>query len=186
MTHRLRTALLSVTAAAAFAASGLGAGAANSSEDSVAAAPAVVAVASKARAVPSGCERTDHPSARRYASGAECAPEGFPYEPVMKSTKAGMRALDPHDDGCSKVADRGLTFDFRNACATHDYLADLQRFGAPGVPEASMDHQFLRDMRADCKKRNLLSRADCEATALAYRAGVQEGNYATGDEIDGG
>lgn len=129
------------------------------------------------------CLRSDHPTTLDYATGAECAPEGFPYEPVMKMTKAGMRATDPYTDGCSNVPDTGATFNFKNACATHDYLADLQRFGVTSVSEPSMDNQLLLDMKADCKGRNWVSRKNCESVAYAYRAGVQEGNYSTGDSI---
>jgi Prokaryotic phospholipase A2 len=133
----------------------------------------------------SDCLRTENPTAASYATGAECPPEGFPYEPIVDMTKAGLRAMDPHTNGCSKVPDTGATFNFKDACATHDYLADLQRFRARGVSESGMDHQFLLDMKADCKGRNFIARKNCETVAYGYRAGVQEGNYATGDEIDG-
>lgn len=132
------------------------------------------------------CLRSENPTVRGYATGAECPPVGFPYEPEMKITKAGLRAMDPYGNGCSKSRDTGATFNFKNACATHDYLADLQRYGAKGVSEAGMDNQFLLDMKADCKGRNIVSRKNCEATAYAYRAFVQEGNYATGDSIASG
>jgi hypothetical protein len=132
------------------------------------------------------CLRSDHPTTLDYASGAECPPEDFPYEPVMKITKSGLRATDPYTDGCSNVPDTGATFNFKNACATHDYLADLQRFGVTSVSEASMDNQLLLEMKADCKGRNWVSRRNCESVAYAYRAGVQEGNYSAGDSITSG
>jgi hypothetical protein len=137
---------------------------------------------------PADCLRSPEPTAAGYASGAECPPEGFPYEPVMGITKAGLRAMDPYGDGCSNVPDTGATFDFKDACATHDYLADLQRFGAKGLTEPGMDNQFLLDMKADCKGRNFLSRKNCEAVAYGYRAGVQEGDYSSNDanKIDDG
>jgi hypothetical protein len=132
----------------------------------------------------SDCLRSDNPTANGYATGSECPPEGFPYEPTVDMTKAGMRAMDPYTDGCSRSPETGAAFNFRNACATHDYLADLQRFGAKGVTEPGMDNQFLLDMKADCKGRNVVARKACEATAYTYRAFVQEGDYATGDDID--
>lgn len=135
---------------------------------------------------PGDCLRSGNPTVRGYATGAECPPDGFPYEPEMKITKAGLRATDPYGNGCSKSRDTGATFNFKNACATHDYLADLQRYGAEGVSEAGMDNQFLLDMKADCKGRNIVARKDCEARAYVYRAFVQEGDYATGDTIASG
>lgn len=100
-------------------------------------------------------------------------------------TKAGLRAMDPFTDGCSNVMSTGPNFNFKNACATHDYLADLDRFGAPGVTEPRIDHQFLLDMLADCRGRNFVARKGCEATARGYRAGVRFGNFKTGDTIQG-
>jgi len=144
----------------------------------------LVAMASVANAAGfSDCLRSENPTVFGYASGAECPPVGFPYQPIVDITKAGLRAMDPYNDGCSNSPDTGATFDFKNACATHDYMADLQRFGAKGVPEASMDNQFLLDMKADCKDRNWIAKKNCESVAYAYRAIVQEGNYSTGDTI---
>lgn len=137
----------------------------------------------------SDCLRSENPTIDGYASGAECPPVGFPYEPAIDITKAGMRAMDPHTDGCSTPVRRvssGATFDFNSACATHDYMADLQRFGTPGVSEADIDHKFLQDMLSDCGDRNLFSRANCRDWAYTYRAFVQEGDYALGDEIETG
>jgi hypothetical protein len=132
------------------------------------------------------CGRTDNPTVNGYATGSECPPEGFPYEPEVKMTKAGMRAMDPYTDGCSHMRDTGPTWNFKNACATHDYLADLQRFGAKGVPEPGIDNQLMLDALADCKGRNIIARGNCQAVARGVRAGVQQGNYATGDKINDG
>jgi hypothetical protein len=132
---------------------------------------------------PVACQHSDSPSVADYAAGRECPPEGFPYRPVSKSTKAGDRETDPYTDYCSNVPDTGLYWDFKNACATHDYIADLKRFGAAGVTEPAMDDQFYRDMLADCKKRNIFVRADCAKVATFYRVGVREGNYKKGDKI---
>lgn len=148
-------------------------------------APAPVAVRPVASSMGlADCLRSENPTVHGYATGAECPPEGFPYEPVVDMTKAGLRAMDPYTNGCSKSRDTGPVFNFKNACATHDYLADLQRYGAKGVPEAGMDNQFLLDMKADCRGRNFVARKECEARAYAYRAFVQQGDYATGDSID--
>lgn len=140
----------------------------------------------------SDCLRSGSPTVAGYATGAECPPEGFPYEPLVDITDAGLRAMDPYTDGCSGsipytdvdfIRDTAAYFDFRDACATHDYLADLQRFGAAGVTEPGMDDWFLHDMKADCEDRNFVAKRLCVNQAYEYRAGVQQGDYATGDHI---
>src|SRR4051794_17426838 len=69
------------------------------------------------------CLRSENPTVAGYASGAECPPVGFPYDPRVDMTKAGLRAMDPFTDGCStpvRHINTGPTFNFINACATHD------------------------------------------------------------------
>lgn len=106
-------------------------------------------------------------SVEDYLAGRVCPPDGFGYTPVHKDTKAGHRALDPSGE-CSWTKDTGMTYDFQNACKTHDYGYDLRRAGALRDRKA-VDQFFRGDMRADCRNRGFVSRRVC------YR--IAERNY---------
>lgn len=101
------------------------------------------------------------------------------------STLAGWRAMLTGGDHCSKAPDRGPNFNFSNACDTHDLGYELMRFfGTRGtsIPGARqyVDSLFLNDMRADCHRRNLISRNVCYAAARLYYTVIQRVSAADG------
>lgn len=53
-----------------------------------------------------------------------------------------------------------MTYDFQNACKTHDYGYDLRRAGALRDRRA-VDQFFRGDMRADCRNRGFVTRWVC-------------------------
>jgi peptidoglycan hydrolase-like protein with peptidoglycan-binding domain len=132
------------------------------------------------------CQSEEFASLGDYISGKVKAPACFPYQPKIKDTAAGPRALDPFNDGCSgptpldKVP---FVYDFRDACATHDYAYDLLRYGVNTFREPDADNQLWRDWLSDCKGRSVAAAAECADIANKWRAGVRFGNVEPGDHI---
>jgi peptidoglycan hydrolase-like protein with peptidoglycan-binding domain len=122
-----------------------------------------------------------------YISGRVGPPRCFPYQPEIKDTKAGPRATDPFNDGCSGPTplDRvPLVYDFRNACAAHDYAYDLLRYGVDTFREPDADNRLWSDWMADCQDRITDEvRNLCRTQATEWRAGVRFGNVEPGDPI---
>lgn len=144
------------------------------------------------------CQKKTDASLRDYTTGIACPPEGFPYVPNVEDTQAGLRALDPYTDGCSvprglrqAFSDRinsGENFDFRNACATHDYAYDLLRYWneieePPPFHARDADLQLEADSRADCDARNDWDRGLCNGRVSWYWDGVTFRTSTLGDPI---
>jgi len=125
------------------------------------------------------------PSAERvdiemYLTGEVCAPPAFPYSPQFRRTKAGIRAADPFGDCSSEFGpigpgDTGRSFNFTDACDTHDYGYDLLRFfDIGGDARRDVDKQFSADLAAACADRGFFTRYNCrdwaDAFAIAIRA----------------
>lgn len=131
------------------------------------------------------CSYLNNPTTLDYLHGAQCPPDGFPYQPIIKDTDAGQRAMDPFTEGCSgfMVTEDQVHFDFRDSCATHDYGYDLIRYGGTGITEPDVDDRFFKDMNAHCGTQSY-RKPVCHAMALGYRGVVgQAGNPHQGDDI---
>lgn len=117
----------------------------------------------------------------RYLTGEVCSPVGFPYTPELRLTKAGLRAADPKGSCSSKVwlfgpGDTGRSFNFSDACDTHDYGYDLLRFfDIGGQARRDVDNQLARDMNADCNNRSFITKYNCRDWADTFAVAV-EGN----------
>ena len=97
----------------------------------------------------------------------------------------GDRWFDWTNDGCSApiVGGTGRSFDFRAACARHDFgyrnLRLLERrYGGSGVfwnrsSRHRVDDQLLADMRHHCAGRAWWDRPTCEAWAFTFYAAVR-------------
>jgi peptidoglycan hydrolase-like protein with peptidoglycan-binding domain len=121
-----------------------------------------------------------------YVSGRVGPPRCFPYQPRIEDTAAGRRALDPFNDGCSGPTpyDRiPLVYDFRDACATHDYAYDLLRYGVDTFREPDADNRLYRDWLADCSGRLPPASEQCRVVASEWRVGVRFGNVDPGGHI---
>ncbi len=80
--------------------------------------------------------------------------------------------LDWSTDGCSApiVGSEGRTFDFRTACARHDF--SYRNFSALGVLDESLrariDEQFRRDLYRSCERQLRTRRVRCVAWAELF------------------
>lgn len=80
--------------------------------------------------------------------------------------------LDWTTDGCSApiVGSEGRTFDFRIACARHDF--SYRNFTALGVLDESLrsriDDQFRRDLYRSCERQLRTRRVRCVAWAELF------------------
>ncbi len=79
-------------------------------------------------------------------------------------------------DGCSKVPDTGLAFDFRYSCYRHDFgYRNYKKFGIfTKGNKKTIDNKFLSDMKAHCSKRSIFLKPDCYKMAYAYYWGVRK------------
>lgn len=85
---------------------------------------------------------------------------------------------DLSTDLCSRVPDRGPSFDFRWACIRHDFawrnarrlLVDRSHLVRV---HRRADRRFLEDMRTHCRARPPRDAVRCQAQALAYFLGVE-------------
>jgi hypothetical protein len=137
-----------------------------------------------------GCLKNGTQNAEEYLTGRTCPPNGFPYFPERITSDGLAVAQDPFDDGCSGKGPIGVPdripgiFDFREACALHDYGWDLVRWGTPGISKSDVDTKFFRVMNADCTPRNPLSQGSCENYAELYVYAVRSVNN-IGNEVVG-
>ena len=84
---------------------------------------------------------------------------------------------DLSTDLCSRVPERGATFDFVLPCIRHDFgWRNAGRVAADPAAwlalRRSANLRFLADMRATCAVRPRLQRVSCLAVASAYYLGV--------------
>jgi hypothetical protein len=108
-----------------------------------------------------------------FLSGSACPPDGFPYVPEAIPVAGGIRMTDPNGSCSSGSIPPSTThYDFRAACATHDYGYDLLRYlELGGGRRRAVDRFFLNDMTAGCAVRIEESKKRClTAAGLAYRA----------------
>jgi RHS repeat-associated protein len=90
---------------------------------------------------------------------------------IYVNTKAGMRGVlrGPKHDVCTWSPNTGLTWDFRNACDTHDLGYDLLRFfKIGGLARHWVDVELYGDARADCNRRSWFNKRACRATAFIF------------------
>ena len=85
---------------------------------------------------------------------------------------------DLSTDLCSRVPDRGPSFDFRWACIRHDFAWRNARRLVVARPELRLvrrraDRRFLEDMRGLCRACPPREAVRCQAQALAYFLGVE-------------
>lgn len=136
------------------------------------------------------CAPEEFASLDAYLSGDADPPRCFAedyYEPEIEETTAGVRALDPYDDGCSGPTpfDRfPAMYDFRDACAAHDYAYDLIRYGVDTFSKFDADNQLYEDWVADCESRARQAALFCGTEAAEWRAGVSFGPVRPGETID--
>lgn len=119
--------------------------------------------------------------------GDETVPDGFESWLTDRSDgkasvtyynlKGGRRALRS-DGGCSAplLGNTGGSFNFTNACKTHDLGYDLMRFfgssGSLGSIRRAVDSNFRGDMKAHCSGRSYVLRGQCGRWANVYYFGV--------------
>jgi len=118
--------------------------------------------------------------------GSESAPDGFAAwlsaRPGGKGRVTyyklgkGRRAMRS-DGGCSSpLGNTGASFNFTNACKTHDLGYDLMRFfgssGRRGSIRMAVDSNFSGDMRAHCSGRSIFLRGQCGRWATVYYGAV--------------
>jgi hypothetical protein len=127
-------------------------------------------LARSSRPATSGCVDVDGMAPMgAYLTGRACAPRGFPYQPVLRQTKAGPRMTDPEGNCTAAVGDTGRSFDFSAACDSHDYAYDLLRFfGAGGDARRTADAMFGEELFAACGGRSVLTRFNCYGWAAAF------------------
>jgi hypothetical protein len=84
--------------------------------------------------------------------------------------------IDWSTDYCSFSRDTGPSFDFRIACAHHDFgYRNYKRLGLfDNTHKRYVDNVFYRDMRAHCSTRSIFLKSNCYVTALAYYKVVQK------------
>lgn len=140
------------------------------------------------------CEDLPNGSVEDYLTGRACPPPGFPYNPIVKMTHAGPRALDPQNDGCSAVPEKGDVFDFTDACLMHDYGYDLLRHGVKSFHRYEVDKEMDDAMFAYCKEVDqgfFMDDAGCYAVDATYSIGLIawttiEGTMGQGDATPSG
>jgi hypothetical protein len=106
-----------------------------------------------------------------YMAVRGCVPLRFPYY----TNFARGYATDPFTDGCTGPAlltrETGVTFDFRAACAHHDFLYDLIRFQrrryvrTTYITKGRADLRLLDAMLKDCRPRPGWMKSTCRRTA---------------------
>ena len=114
--------------------------------------------------------------------GSETLPDGFAdwlsrrsggqARVLVAGTDAGRRALRSNGSCSSPIGDTGRSFNFRNACRTHDLGYDLIRFfgtsGQWGSLRAAVDDLFGGDMLAHCSRRSAFLQGSCGSWAGVY------------------
>lgn len=126
--------------------------------------------------------------------GRESLPQGFAswLKDVRKggpvgyiSTSAGKRAVRSDGQCSSPVGDTGRSFNFSNACRTHDLGYDLMRFfktgGKNGDIRKRVDGLFLLDMKAHCGNRGRFTRGSCNNWANIYYNAVRINSWRQGN-----
>ena len=119
----------------------------------------------------------------RYLTGESPAPCGFAdklgYTPQQHQSDAGWRAYNPDGACSSPLGDTGRSFNFRDACLTHDYGYDLLRYrGSLGLPKdpdlmRQIDSQFGNDLHAHCRNRGVFTKFNCFTWAETYEHAVK-------------
>ena len=92
---------------------------------------------------------------------------------VLVNNEAGERRAIRSDGGCSApTGDTGRSFNFRNACKTHDVGYDLMRFfnsaGPSGQIRKDVDNLFFNDMKVHCDSRATLIKPTCAGWERTY------------------
>jgi hypothetical protein len=119
------------------------------------------------------CKAIESPRMSEYLNGEACPPVGFPYEPQMVKVGEQIRMTDPNGSCTSgPISPKGLSFDFRTACLTHDYGYDLLRhLKMTGGRRRAVDLFFLEDLTGLCAAGPDDHEIQClRAAKLAYRA----------------
>ena len=88
-------------------------------------------------------------------------------------TKAGWRAMRVNGDHCSRSLDSGWSWNFKDACDTHDLGYDLLRFfHIGGDARRLVDTLFKVDMISACRGRSWWTRYSCASTAAEYYGAI--------------
>jgi len=101
----------------------------------------------------------------------------LPLPAFLAAKAAAAPPFDWSDNGCTLAPDAPLGFDFRPACARHDF--GYRNFGSGLRLEVTEHRRFLVDarFRVDlhdvCRHHRLLARRACDALAEAYYAAVR-------------
>ncbi|MGH9267933.1 MAG: phospholipase A2, partial [Acidimicrobiales bacterium] len=116
--------------------------------------------------------------------GSESAPDGFAAWLDTRSggrvTYAkqgkGRRAMMSKGGYSSPFGNTGVSFNFTNACKTHDLGYDLMRFfgssGRRGSIRRAVDGNFYGDMNAHCSGRSMFLRSQCGRWSAVYYGAV--------------
>jgi hypothetical protein len=114
------------------------------------------------------------------AGGAGLLP-GYPAPYGLYSPNPTNNWCTPNgnDNFCSFSPDSGLTFDFRAACRQHDLA--YRWTPVPSSQRGLVDGQLYLDMKADCARRNWVSRVFCyPRAAIMYLFVLVFGGFAYG------
>ena len=87
-------------------------------------------------------------------------------------------AQQPVVDGCTAVPDRGLSFDFTEACNDHDRCYFFEPLGGGETGRSACDNVFYQDMLSSCRAMwpqwyQGVARAVCNSVAFTYFLGVR-------------
>lgn len=126
-----------------------------------------------------GCRINGPQNENELQSGRTCPPGNFPYLPNRVRTDDFDFALDPYTDGCSGPGlnifwTHALEYDFREACAMHDYAYDLIRWRTPGISKQDADNRLNAAMKADCATQFVTDRLKCYSMAAVIFKAVRD------------
>jgi hypothetical protein len=98
-----------------------------------------------------------------------------PLSTFLRREEVYQYVQDGGFDGCSKVEDVGVGFDFRAACLRHDIMyAQFKELGAfDDEMKERIDRQFLADMQGLCRLQPAPMQGQCLTRAELYYRGVR-------------
>jgi Prokaryotic phospholipase A2 len=107
---------------------------------------------------------------------------------LLVNNEAGERRAIRSDGGCSApTGDTGRSFNFRNACKTHDLGYDLMRFfdtsGPSGQIRKDVDNLSFRDLKVHCGSRATLIKPTCAAWERTYYQTVAANSRRQGYDV---
>lgn len=98
-----------------------------------------------------------------------------------KADQTYAKYLDWRDNGCTSALDKPLGFDFKPACARHDFsYLNYRAQDRYTEHKSELDDHFLKDMNEACARHKGSRGNDCRIMAKMYRYAVGKygDNYA--------